>query len=62
MNLDKNIATSNFDLVQLKESIRLAEFEKDNEVKERQNLTEEFESVKVMVKQILFLNFGRKEK
>ena len=60
--LDKETATANFDLMQLKESIKMAEYEKDKEIRDRKALTEEFESTKVMVKEILFLNFGRKEK
>ena len=62
MDLDKSIGGANFDLMQLKESIKIADYEKDKEIIDRKNLTEEFESIKLMVKQILFLNSGRKEK
>ncbi|CAM5999286.1 unnamed protein product [Sphagnum balticum] len=52
VKLYKSIATAEFELLQVAESIKLAEREKEKEVMERKRLTEEYESLKVVLKEI----------
>lgn len=55
----KNIAVSEFELMQLESSIRLAAEQKEKEVIERKRLMEEFESLRAVLRELETLNASR---
>ena len=56
---NQNIATAEFDLLQVNQTIKLAQNEKEKEVLERKKYMEEYESLKMILMQIKVLNEGR---
>ena len=56
---NQNNATAEFDLLQVNQTIKLAQNEKEKEVLERKKYMEEYESLKMILMQIKVLNEGR---
>ena len=55
----KNIASAEFELLQINEAIKLAQSEKEKEVLQRKKYMEEYESLKTILAELKVLNFAR---
>lgn len=62
MNVDRGIIGVKFELMQLDEALKMAEMEKDKEIKERKKVTESLEGNKLILFSILQMNASRKDK
>lgn len=60
--LDSSVSTANFNLMQLQESIKMSDLDREKEIRERKKVTEDFEFTKTMLMQILDMNLSRKDK
>jgi chromosome segregation ATPase len=61
-NLEESIARANFNITQLVESLKMAELEREKEIHERKEMTEEYDEKQRMLSEIVELNKVRQER